>query len=330
MKRVAHRAIDRAVRALTPADGATPFRPAADTCGPDGFFCLEGPPPEVVVERTRRLRLGKTRALRTLFAFPSPMPSGVRNNDTVRGFWVKPLQREVRASIVFLHRWKASAVRPMRRMSELALGHGVELLLPALPYHGWRRPRLTSSGVTMIGPDLDLSLRSMRQAVLDVRSLLVWLQARGHGPILLAGVDLGGIVAALTATVHEGLSGLVVVAAHDRWAELLWTGAADRGRFRGALERAGLAEPDVAEAWSVLDPGWRLPLLDPRKVLLVGGRYDEACGPEGIERFAARWGGARIEWLDFAHGSAMLAGRAVMREALALLDLGREPVRVSR
>ena len=85
--------------------------------------------------------------------------------------------------------------------------------------------------------------------------------------------------------------------------------------------RAGLAQCDVEEAWSVLDPGWRPPLLPLDQVLLVGGRFDEVCTPEGIERLAERWGGARVSLHDFAHGSAMLAGRAIMKESLALIGV---------
>jgi pimeloyl-ACP methyl ester carboxylesterase len=209
----------------------------------------------------------------------------------------------------------------MWRSLGVAIGAGAEVFLPAHPYHAWRRPRLTFSGLPLLSADLDRSLRGMRQAVLDVRRLLLWLAGRRQGPIVLLGIDIGGLVAGVAATVHEGLSGLVLVAPHDHVGEMLWQGQTDRGRIRWALERAGVAREELIETFSVLDPGWRAPLVPQDKVLIVAGRYDDVVEPSAVRRLAERWGDVRTSWHDFAHGSAALATPAIMRESLALVGL---------
>jgi pimeloyl-ACP methyl ester carboxylesterase len=160
----------------------------------------------------------------------------------------------------------------------------------------------------------------MQQAVLDVRSLVRWIEKRDQGPLLLAGVDLGGLVAGLTATVHEGLDGLAVIASHDRVSEMLWRGKADRGKFREAMEHAGVEQAQVDEAWSVLDPGWRPPLIPIERIRLIEGRYDDvehAC----LDRLSRSWGNVAISRHTFAHADFPFFARPVIKEALGLIGI---------
>lgn len=318
MRRTTHRAIHRTLAAFVPADGATPYRPAREACGPEEFFAI-GEPPALEIEKVRRLGLARPSMLRKRFAFHSPVRSGIADNDTVRGYWFTPTRRAVRGSLVFLHGWKDASLGRLQRLARHAVRLGAEVFLPAHPFHAWRRPALTYPGLPLLTPDLDRSLRAMRQAVVDVRSLLAWVQRRNQGPVVLAGVDLGGLVAGLAATVHPGLDGLVLIASPDSVSELLWCGAADRGRFRDAMARAGVERAAVDKAWAVLDPSWRAPLLPRDRILLVKGRYDEerTC----IERLSQHWGGAKVSSHEFAHRDFPFFARPVVAEALALVGI---------
>lgn len=318
MRRTAHRAIHRTIAAFVPADGATPYRPARATGGPEEYFAI-GEPPPLEIEQVHRLGLTGPPMLRKRFAFHSPARSGIADNDTVRGYWFTPTERAVRGSLVFLHGWKTASLSRLQRMAHHAVRLGAEVFLPAHPFHAWRRPALTYPGLPLLTPDLDRSLRAMRQAVLDVRSLLAWVQRRGHGPVVLAGVDLGGLVAGLVATVHSGLDGLVLIAPPDRVSEMLWCGSADRGRFRDAMARAGVERDAVDRAWAVLDPTWRPPLLPRERILLIKGRYDDErpC----LERLSEQWGGARVSAHAFAHSDFPFFARPVVAEALALVGI---------
>jgi pimeloyl-ACP methyl ester carboxylesterase len=318
MRKTTHRAIHRTISAFVPADGATPYRPAREACGPEEFFAI-GEPPQLAIEQVRRLGLAGPTMLRKRFAFNSPVRSGIAANDTVRGYWFTPTRRIVRGSLVFLHDWKTASLGRLQRMARHAVRLGAEVFLPAQPFHAWRRPALTYPGLPLLTPDLDRSLRAMRQAVLDVRSLLAWVQRRSQGPLVLAGVGLGGLVAGLTATLHPGLDGLVLVASPDSVSELLWCGSADRGRFRDAMARAGVERAAVDRAWAVLDPSWRPPLLPRERILLIKGRYDDerSC----LDRLSQRWGGARVSSHEFADSDFPFFARPVVAEALALVGI---------
>lgn len=321
VRKVAHRALDRALTALVPSDGSTPFRPAEETDDPEELFELESEAPELVIEKVRRLRLGGPDVLRKRFAFPSPCRSSLADNNTVRGYWISPVERPVRGTLVFLHGWKATSIWRLQRVARHATDAGVEVLLPAHPYHAWRRPKMTYSGVTMLSPDLDRTLQAIRQSVLDVRSLLTWVQERRQGPLLLAGLDLGGLIAALVATVHERLDGLVLIATYDRLSELLWEGRADKGKFRDAMDAAGKERAQVDRAWSALDPSWREPLLPKDRVMLVEGRYDTDRTNEAAQRLSERWGDVRIEEYNFAHADFSFFSKPVVHDALRLVGV---------
>jgi len=85
MRRAAHRAIHRTIAAFVPADGATPYRPAREACGPEEFFAISEAP-QLEIEKVHRTRLASPAMLRKRFAFRSTVRSGFAANDTVRGY----------------------------------------------------------------------------------------------------------------------------------------------------------------------------------------------------------------------------------------------------
>lgn len=325
VRRAAHRAIDRTISALTPSDGATPFRPASLEGDPEELFHIDDQPPRIMLEKVRRVGFVGPETLRKRFAFESPLRSGVADNDTVRGLWLSPLERSHRGSLVFLHAWKAAGPWRLQKVGRRAIQEGFEVFLPAHPYHAWRKPKMTSSGILMLSADLDRTAKAVQQAVLDARSLLRWVQERDQGPVILAGVGLGGLIAALVATVHDDLDGLVLIAAPDRLSQLLWSGLADKGRFREVVERAGIGRDDLDQTWATLDPGWRPPKLAPERVLLVDGRYDHEENSRSHLKLAERWGvdDLRTSTHGFTRADFPLFAKPIIREAIDLIDKSR-------
>lgn len=78
-----------------------------------------------------------------------------------------------------------------------------------LPFHGPRAP--VANRPAFPAPDPRFTNEGFRQAVWDLTALLAWLRARGHGPIHLAGMSLGGYTAALLGTLVQDLASLLLV-----------------------------------------------------------------------------------------------------------------------
>lgn len=78
-----------------------------------------------------------------------------------------------------------------------------------LPFHGRRKP----AGVRPFFPHPDprITFEALRQGALDLAAAVRVLRALGARRVVLAGLSLGGYVAALTATIADDLDGLVLL-----------------------------------------------------------------------------------------------------------------------
>ncbi len=91
---------------------------------------------------------------------------------------------------------------------------GLNLVLPCLPLHGTRGSS-AFGGRELLAPDYVRLVLWFAHAVWDVRRVIRWIRERSDAPIGLYGVSLGSCVAALVASLEDGLdcviTGLPVV-----------------------------------------------------------------------------------------------------------------------
>jgi pimeloyl-ACP methyl ester carboxylesterase len=215
-------------------------------------------------------------------------------NATATARWYGELDRPGPV-VVAIHGYRGGGaweplLWPVRRWRRL----GWSVALPALPFHG---PRAGTSQHRPVfpAPDPRVTNEGFRQAVWDLTALLAALRARGHGPIHLAGMSLGGYTAALLATLVPDLGSLRLVVPLASLA----TFALEHGRF-GEGPRA-LALRDALEAvYRPTSPLSRPSLLAPERVVVVGTRSDRITGPTHTRALAAHFGVTPLE-VDGSH-----------------------------
>jgi pimeloyl-ACP methyl ester carboxylesterase len=190
-------------------------------------------------------------------------------------------------TIVAIHGYGAGHVWFERRLWPVKAWNkaGVDVVLPALPFHGRRaepgrelRPRFPTF-------DPRLTHEGFRQAVHDLTALIRWLRARGHGPIGLAGMSLGGHTAALLATLEPDLACAVLI--------VPLASIADFARAHGHLGEGPVADElyDGLEAvYRAVSPVARPPHVDRDRVWVAAARGDRITGVEHAERLAAHFG----------------------------------------
>jgi dipeptidyl aminopeptidase/acylaminoacyl peptidase len=150
----------------------------------------------------------------------------------------------------------------------------------------------------------------LRDSLLDARRLIGWLETHpevDRERLATAGVSLGGILAATLMGVDERIQAGLFIMAGGGLPELLHDSGDGRlRRFRErALERA---QDRSREAFvAALEPHTRLvdPLsyanrIDPRRALLVSGRFDRVVPPQSTETLWEAMG--RPTWLRFPTG----------------------------
>ena len=79
---------------------------------------------------------------------------------------------------------------------------GLTAVKMSLPYHDRRSIPGHPRADHLIGPNIGLTMQANRQAVLDVRRTLRWLEQQGYGPLGLLGTSIGSAIGFI-AMCHE-------------------------------------------------------------------------------------------------------------------------------
>jgi pimeloyl-ACP methyl ester carboxylesterase len=155
---------------------------------PDTFYAIPSDPPELTFEQPYVFHRDR---VRSTFRFPSAYTSPDEINNTVHGLADLRANRKSRGALVIVHGYMMSSFAPLQLLAELTASQGVDIYYLTLPYHMQRAPLGTWSGQYNLSTDVVRSINSFRQGVMDVRSLVSYLQREAKQPVILAGMSLG-------------------------------------------------------------------------------------------------------------------------------------------
>jgi pimeloyl-ACP methyl ester carboxylesterase len=193
-------------------------------------------PPALTGLRTRDRRSGNLRY--TALTWPdgySPRPeepgaarfTGYTENRIARAALMEHRSGD-RPWLVCLHGWgMGSPGLDLRSFRALHLHRdlGLNLAFATLPFHGRRRPAGSGYLARVPGVDVLDNVHGLAQAAWDVRQLLLHLRERTDQPIGLMGLSLGGYVAALTASLEDGIHAVLLLVPAVDLATLMVEGA---------------------------------------------------------------------------------------------------------
>lgn len=179
-----------------------------------------------------------------------------------------------RRAVVLLPQWNAGAeshVELCRVFTRL----GIAALRLTLPYHEARNEPTLARADHLVSPNIGRTLQSMRQAVLDTRAAVGWLNLQGYERIGIMGTSIGSCIAFLT-LVHEPLLQAGVFNHVSGYvADVVWRGLSTRHVRAGIGDALRLAE--LREAWLPISPlafTGRLQLAPPRPLRFIVARHD--------------------------------------------------------
>lgn len=136
-----------------------------------------------------------------LLRFTSPIKTPYPENNIVHGQWYpaaeKPGRRKV-AALVLPH-WNASLGQHGALCAGLAK-LGVSAMRVSLPYHDYRMPAELQRADYAVSANVARTIDATRQAVVDVRSSVDWLEKQGYESIGICGTSLGSCYAFLAST----------------------------------------------------------------------------------------------------------------------------------
>jgi hypothetical protein len=184
-----------------------------------------------------------------ILKFRSPVKTPHAANDLAHARWF-PAARSKKAVVVLPH-WNAS---PQQHVG-LALGIrrlGISALRISLPYHDLRMPPELQRADYAVSSNVARTIDATRQAVIDVRCCLDWLQSLGYERLGIVGTSLGSCYAFLASAHDERLAVNVFNHCSSYVADVVWTGLSTQ-HIRQSME--GHIDLDrLREVWMAISP----------------------------------------------------------------------------
>jgi hypothetical protein len=203
--------------------------------------------------------------------FSSPLQTIYPNNNTVHAQYF-PTDSKGRVVLV-LPQWNSDANGHMKLCHMLNF-FGLSALRLSLPYHDHRMPEDLVRADYMLSPNLGRTLQAVRQAVIDSRAALDWLESLGYTKFAILGTSLGSCVALITMA-HDSRLGLSVQNhVSPYFADVVWKGISTR-HVRMGLE-GNISLEELRKIWMPISPKAYMKKLagTGKRSLLVHALYD--------------------------------------------------------
>jgi dienelactone hydrolase len=217
--------------------------------------------------------------------FTSAILSAHPENDKVNARWYPAPHSSLPAgkpkqAIVVMPQWNADAISH-NALCTLFNRFGISALRLSKPYHDIRRPAELERSDYAVSANVGRTIAACRQAVVDIRSCLDWLETQGFTQFGVLGTSLGSCYAFIAAAHDPRLRICAFNHASTWFGDVLWTGQSTR-HIRVAFEQAGLNQSQVRQIFKGISPIAYMPQFaaSPRRVLVVHAKYDLTFPPE--------------------------------------------------
>jgi hypothetical protein len=224
-------------------------------------------------------KLAPAQYLRFTSAERTPYPE----NDQVNARWYpapahKDLTRPKQA-IVVLPQWNSDGLGH-NSLCTIFNRMGISALRLSMPYHDIRRPEELERSDYAVSANIGRSISACRQAVVDIRCCVDWLEEQGYEHFGVLGTSLGSCYAFLASAHDPRLRVNAFNHASTAFGDVTWAGQSTR-HVKQALEEACLTQDRVRELWAAVSPCYFYEKFagaeagGPRKrVLMVYADYD--------------------------------------------------------
>ena len=184
-----------------------------------------------------------------------------------------------RRAVVVVPQWNADA-ESHNALCRIFNWLGISALRMSMPYHDVRMPSELQRADYAVSANVARTIDATRQAIVDIRSCLDWLEQQGYTELGVMGTSLGSCYAFITAA-HDPR---VKVAAYNHastyFGDVVWTGQSTR-HIRAGLEQQ-LTQDRLRDLWRCISPMSYFDKYErgSRKSLVIYATYDLTFLPE--------------------------------------------------
>jgi dienelactone hydrolase len=203
-------------------------------------------------------------------------------------------------AVVLLPNWNAKWLG-QRSLCEWLTKLGISVLRMSMPYHDRRAIPGHERADHLVGPNIGLTLQANRQAVLDTKRCLYWLNQRGYSRLGIVGTSIGSAVGSITLA-HEPLvraGGFLHVSTY--FGDVVREGMTTAHVWEGV--RTKVTAEELTYYWAPVSPMPYLHKLSGgnRSLFAIGGEYDPTFPADLTLRMFAE-----LEKLGVPHETLML------------------------
>ncbi len=188
--------------------------------------------------------------------FTSPERTPYPENDLVNARWYPaPAHKDParpKQAIVVLPQWNADGLGH-NSLCALFNRMGVSALRLSMPYHDIRRPTELERSDYAVSANIGRTISACRQAVVDIRCCLDWLEEQGYEHFGVLGTSLGSCYAFLASAHDPRLRVNAFNHASTAFGDVVWAGQSTR-HIRQAAEQAGFTQERLRALWAAISP----------------------------------------------------------------------------
>jgi len=228
-------------------------------------------------ELKRRAATGEIEPVQFL-RFTSPVRTRYPENDIVNARWYPApagsQKGRPKQAIIVMPQWNADAFSH-NALCSLFNRFGISALRLSKPYHDIRRPAELERSDYAVSSNIGRTTAACRQAVIDIRCCLDWLEAQGYEQFGVLGTSLGSCYAFIAAAHDARIEVCAFNHASTQFGDVVWTGQSTR-HIRAAFEQAGLSQEDVQAVFRAVSPTSYMDQFaaHSKRVLVVHATYD--------------------------------------------------------
>jgi hypothetical protein len=173
--------------------------------------------------------------------------------------------------VVVLPQWNSDADGHIG-LSRLLARCGVSALRLSLPYHDTRMPPELTRADYIVSSNIARTVQVCRQAVLDARRAVGWLESLGFERIGILGTSLGSCLAMLTSAHEPRIRAQALNHISPYFADVVWRGLSTRHVRQGLDGHLDLER--LRHLWRPISPFSYLERVRQTETLLVYAAYD--------------------------------------------------------
>jgi hypothetical protein len=202
--------------------------------------------------------------------FTSPVQTPYAVNNLVRARWFPAGHRR---ALIVLPQWNSDAEGHLG-LCRIFNMLGISALRLSLPYHDYRKPAETERADYACSANIGRTIDAGRQAVIDARASLDWLEAQGYREFGIVGTSLGSCYAFLTSSHDPRLRVNLFNHFSVTFGDVVWTGQSTR-HVRQGFE-GNIDQDTLRRSWMAISPAAYVDKYArwPKKTLLIHAIYD--------------------------------------------------------